>query len=194
MFTRMAFADTPYDGDVLVVLSLRGGFDSLQAIVPTGDAHYATWRPNIAIPQGQLLPLGGIFGMHPAMAPLKPFYDAGDLGMIHAVGMAEPNRSHFSAMEEMERAAPGLPLRTGWLDRVLGLRDVGTAFQATQLGSNTASSAFLGPEPGARDVVGGFLRAERRVGRGRACEVERGPGRACTRTRPRCSRRPPRRR
>ena len=49
MFTRMAFADTPYDGDVLVVLSLRGGFDSLQAIVPTGDAHYATWRPNIVI-------------------------------------------------------------------------------------------------------------------------------------------------
>ncbi len=28
---------------------------------------------------------------------------------------------------------------------MLGLRDVGTAFQATQLGSNTASSAFLGP-------------------------------------------------
>ena len=83
--------------------------------------------------------------MHPAMAPLKPFYDAGELGLIHAVGMAEPNRSHFSAMEEMERAAPGSSLRTGWLDRVLGLRDVGTAFQATQLGSNTASSAFLGP-------------------------------------------------
>jgi uncharacterized protein (DUF1501 family) len=145
MFTRMAFADTPYDGDVLVVLSLRGGFDSLQAIVPTGDAHYTTWRPNIAIPQGQLLPLGGIFGMHPAMASLKPFFDAGDLGMIHAVGMAEPNRSHFSAMEEMERAAPGSSLRTGWLDRVLGLRDAGTAFQATQMGSNTASSAFLGP-------------------------------------------------
>jgi uncharacterized protein (DUF1501 family) len=145
MFTRMAFAGTLYDGDVLVVLSLRGGFDSLQAIVPTGDADYATWRPNIAIPQGQLLPLGGIFGLHPAMGSLKPFFDAGDLGMIHAVGMAEPNRSHFSAMEEMERAAPGSSLRTGWLDRVLGLRDTGTAFQASQLGSNTASSAFLGP-------------------------------------------------
>ncbi|MGZ5288207.1 MAG: DUF1501 domain-containing protein [Actinomycetota bacterium] len=145
MFTRMAFADTPYDGDVLVVLSLRGGFDSLQAIVPTGDPDYANWRPNIAIPQQQLLPLSGIFGMHPAMASLKPFYDAGTFGVIHAVGMAEPNRSHFSAMEEMERAAPGSHLRSGWLDRVLGLRDVGTAFQATQLGSNTASSAFIGP-------------------------------------------------
>ena len=47
----------------------------------------------------------------------------------------------------MERAAPGSSLRTGWLDRVLGLRPDGEPFQATQLGSNTAASAFLGPAP-----------------------------------------------
>ena len=34
MFTRLAFGATPYVGDVLVVLSLRGGMDSLQAVVP----------------------------------------------------------------------------------------------------------------------------------------------------------------
>jgi uncharacterized protein (DUF1501 family) len=81
------------------------------------------------------------------MAPLKPFYDGGSLGIVQAVGMAQPNRSHFSAMEEMERAAPGTSPRTGWLDRVLGLREAGTPFQATQLGSNSAASAFLGPAP-----------------------------------------------
>jgi uncharacterized protein (DUF1501 family) len=147
MFTRLAFAATPYVGDVLVVLSFRGGMDGLQAFVPSGDPDYELWRPNIKIPQGQLLPLGGIFGMHPAMASLKPFYDAGTFGVVQAVGMAEPNRSHFSAMEEMERAAPGTSLRTGWLDRVLGLRDPGEPFQATQMGSNTAAAAFLGPAP-----------------------------------------------
>ena len=61
--------------------------------------------------------------------------------------MADANRSHFSAMEEMERAAPGSSLRTGWLDRVLGLRDPGQPFQATQMGSNSAAAAFLGPAP-----------------------------------------------
>lgn len=147
MFTRLAFADTPYAGDVLVVLSFRGGMDGLQAFVPAGDPAYLMQRPTIAIPQGSLLPMGGIFGMHPAMASLKPFYDAGDFGVVQAVGMAEPNRSHFSAMEEMERAAPGSSLRTGWLDRVLGLRDPGQPFQATQMGSNTAAAAFLGPAP-----------------------------------------------
>jgi uncharacterized protein (DUF1501 family) len=150
MFTRLAFGATPYVGDVLVVLSLRGGMDSLQAVVPAAAAeynHYVNWRPNIAVPQGQLLPLDADFGMHPSMAPLKPFYDAGSLAIVNAVGMAQPNRSHFSAMEEMERAAPGTSLRTGWLDRVLGLRDPGEPFQATQLGSNSAAPAFLGPAP-----------------------------------------------
>ena len=147
MFTRLAFAGTPYTGDVLVVLSFRGGMDSLQAFVPTGDPNYATWRPNDRDPAAQLLPMGGIFGMHPAMASLKPFYDAGDFGVVQAVGMADANRSHFSAMEEMERAAPGSSLRTGWLDRVLGLRGPGQPFQATQMGSNSAAAAFLGPAP-----------------------------------------------
>jgi uncharacterized protein (DUF1501 family) len=150
MFTRMAFGATPYTGDVLVVLSLRGGFDGLSAIVPAAGldyTNYANLRPNIAIPSGLLIPLNAQFGMHPAMLPLKPFWDASTFGVVHAVGMEQPNRSHFEAMEEMERAAPGSPMRTGWIDRVLGLRDTGTAFQATQMGSNSAASAFLGPNP-----------------------------------------------
>ena len=51
MFTRLAFADGPYTGDVLVVLSFRGGMDGLQAFVPTGDPNYVDLRPTIAIPQ-----------------------------------------------------------------------------------------------------------------------------------------------
>ena len=145
--TRLAFAAAPYDGDVLVVLSLRGGFDGLNAIVPAADPDYATWRPNVGIPQGTLLQLDGMFGMHPAMAPLKPLWDAGTFGIVHAVGQAQPNRSHFSAMEELERAAPGSSMRTGWLDRVLGDRGSGTAFQGMQLGSGMAAPAFRGPSP-----------------------------------------------
>jgi uncharacterized protein (DUF1501 family) len=145
--TRLAFASSPYDGDVLVVLSLRGGFDGLNAIVPAADPNYATWRPNVGIPQGTLLQLDGMFGMHPAMAPLKPLWDAGTFGVVHAVGQEQPNRSHFSAMEELERAAPGSSMRTGWLDRVLGDRGTGTAFQGMQLGSSMAAPAFRGPSP-----------------------------------------------
>ena len=147
MSMQYAFGSAPYAGDVLVVLSLRGGFDGLNAIVPTGDPHYLDWRPNIGIPQSALLQLDPMFGMHPALSPLKPYFDDGSLGIVHAVGMAEPNRSHFQAMEEMERAAPGTSLRTGWIDRVIGMRDVGTPFQGIQMGSSLAASSFLGPNP-----------------------------------------------
>jgi uncharacterized protein (DUF1501 family) len=146
-FTKLAFAATPYTGDVLVVLSLRGGFDGLQAIVPAADPNYLAARPNIGIPPNTLLQLDQTFGMHPAMAPLKPLWDAGTFGVVHAVGQEQPNRSHFEAMEELERAAPGSSTRTGWIDRMLGLRDPGTAFQGVQIGSSMAAPAFLGPSP-----------------------------------------------
>ena len=145
--TQMAFAAEPYSGDVLVVLSLRGGFDGLNTIVPTGDPRYAEVRPSIRIPQGALLPLDPMFGLHPAMSALLPWWDSGDFAAVQAVGMPNQTRSHFEAMEEMERAAPGSSLRTGWLDRTLGLRETGSAFQAVQMGSSMAASAFRGSSP-----------------------------------------------
>jgi uncharacterized protein (DUF1501 family) len=143
--TRLAFAAPPYDGDVLVVLSLRGGFDGLQAVVPAADPDYLGWRPNVGIPASALIQLDPTFGLHPRLAPLMPFWHAGTLGFVHAVGMAEPNRSHFDAMEQMERAAPGASIRTGWIDRMLGTREPGTPFQATQIGDARPAQAFTGP-------------------------------------------------
>ncbi|MEA2555307.1 MAG: hypothetical protein QOI60_638 [Actinomycetota bacterium] len=147
MFTQLAFASAPYDGDVLVILSMRGGMDGLNAIVPAGDPDYLNWRPNIGVQGSALIQLDQTFAMHQALSPLKPLWDAGSFGVVHAVGQAQPNRSHFQAMEELERAAPGTSLRTGWLDRVLGLRDEGTAFQAVQMGNDLPASMFLGPAP-----------------------------------------------
>ena len=143
--SRLAFAAAPYSGDTLVVLSLRGGFDGLQAVVPAADPDYRSWRPNVGIPANALIQLDATFGMHPAMAPLRPLWDAGQLGFVHAVGMAQPNRSHFDAMEEMERAAPGTSIRTGWIDRMLGLRDDDTPFQGVQMGNAQPARSFLGP-------------------------------------------------
>ncbi|GAB6899706.1 DUF1501 domain-containing protein [Kineosporia succinea] len=146
---QYAFAASPaaYNGDVLVVLSLRGGFDGLNAIVPVGDPGYLEARPTIGIQERSLIPAGGIFGLHPALKPLKKFWDAGTFGAVHAVGQDNPTRSHFQAMQELERAAPGSSLRTGWLDRTLGSRARGTVFQASQVGSADVSLSLAGPNP-----------------------------------------------
>jgi uncharacterized protein (DUF1501 family) len=146
--SRVAFAaDANYTGDVLVVLSMHGGWDTLSVVPPVGDPNYATLRPNIGIPSSLALPAGGIFGLHPALAPLKPYYDSGKLGVVHAAGQPNGVRSHFEDDVELERAAPGSDARTGWLDRVLELRGIGTAFQSVELGSSMLPGQLIGPAP-----------------------------------------------
>ena len=144
---RTAYAEG-WTGDVLVVVSLRGGMDGLSLVAPVGDPDYARLRPTIAVPASTALPTGDrMFGLHPALAPLKPLWDAGTLGAVHAVGSPDGSRSHFSATEELERAAPGTSIRTGWLDRVLGLRGATDVFSAAHLGSGTPPPMLAGPSP-----------------------------------------------
>jgi uncharacterized protein (DUF1501 family) len=145
---QAAFAADPgWAGDTLVVLSLRGGFDGLSAVAPIGDPNLTTWRPGIAVPAAAAFQLDPLFGMHPALAALQPWWNNGKLAFAHATGMWQPNRSHFDAMDEMERAAPGTSARTGWLDRTLGLHALGGPFSAVQMGSTSIPEAFAGPIP-----------------------------------------------
>lgn len=144
---QLAFAAPGYRGDVLVVIVLRGGFDGLNAVVPFADPEYRAARPSVGIPERSLYPLTRRFGLHPSLLPLKPFWNAGTFGVVHAVGMQSPTRSHFQAMAELERAAPGTSTRTGWIDRTLGLRRGGTTFQGSQLGMNFATGSFSGSHP-----------------------------------------------
>ena len=145
--TQLAFAAGPYTGDTLVLLSLRGGFDGLSAIVPAGDPAYYAARPGIGVPKSQLLGASSIFGLNPALQPLLPFWQAGTFGAIHAAGQPAPNRSHFAAMEELERAAPGTSVRTGWLDRMLGKLGATSPFNGVSLGSPMPARTLAGPTP-----------------------------------------------
>lgn len=145
--TRVAFAAGPATADTVVVLSLRGGFDGLSAVPPVGDPAFAALRPGIGVPAAAALPLDPMFGLHPALSALKPLYDSGSLAIVHATGLPAPNRSHFDATEELERAAPGSSLRTGWLDRMLALGTPDGPFGAVQLGSTSMPLSLLGPFP-----------------------------------------------
>lgn len=144
--TRVAMAADPsYSGDTMVVISLRGGFDGLSAVVPAGDPNYLVQRPNIGVPSSALLGLDSMFGLHPSMRALLPHWQGGTLAAVHAVGQPAASRSHFEAMDEMERAAPNSNLRTGWLDRALGQRSMTGVFQGIQLGESLPTKAFVGP-------------------------------------------------
>ena len=149
--TQVAFAAPTYTGDTVIVLSMRGGFDGLSAVVPYGDPAYPGLRShNTSVPTGQLLAgtTDGYFGLHPSFAPLKPFWDDQSFGVVHACGLWAPDRSHFEATAEMERAAPGTSTRSGWLDRVIGINGLtGSSFQAVSVGGSLPPDSLLGPNP-----------------------------------------------
>jgi len=109
----------------LITVFQRGGVDGLNMVVPFGEKSYYDYRPTIAVPapskeRDSALDLDGFFGLHPALQPLLPIYQAGDLAIIQAVGSPDETRSHFQAQSYMESAAPGDPrVRDGWLNRYL---------------------------------------------------------------------------
>jgi uncharacterized protein (DUF1501 family) len=110
---------------VLVAIFQRGAVDGLNVVVPFGEQRYYDLRPNLAIPQPNGTPdsaidLDGFFGFHPALAPLKPVYDAGRLAIVQAAGSPDATRSHFDAQDYMESGTPGLKATSdGWLNRAL---------------------------------------------------------------------------
>jgi len=147
VFREAAFAASGVASNMLVVLSLRGGVDGLSLVVPHGDPAYYTARPRIAIPSATLIGKNARFGLHPALAPLLPMWNDGRFGAVQAVGLPVPNRSHFSAMEEMEDADPGSALRRGWLNRMVGLDAVNNPLEAVMLGKPTVPTSLYGASP-----------------------------------------------
>ncbi len=141
---QATFAGTK-GGNTLVVLSLRGGIDGLGVVVPHGDPGYYSARPNTSVPKASLLGADAMFGLHPNMSTLQSLWDSGELAAVQAVGLAVPNRSHFSAIEAVEDADPGSSARTGWINRMIGLGQGAGTLDGVQLGMNFPTSAMIGP-------------------------------------------------
>ncbi len=124
-------------GRRLVVVQLNGGNDGLNTVVPVAGQYHDA-RPSLGIADADLVALSGTtaVGLHPALAPLVPLWDAGQLALVRGIGFQDPNRSHFVSMDRWWRAddvnAPG------WLGRVLdGLPTEPGALYATAFGGST---------------------------------------------------------
>jgi len=123
-FLRRAVAQTTRPRRTLVLVFLRGGADGLSIVPPVGDPAYYAARPTLALPRagsdGGALPLDGTFGLHPALAPLLPLWQAGALAAVHAAGLPGATRSHFDAQDFCETGTPGSKsTQDGWLNRSL---------------------------------------------------------------------------
>lgn len=107
----------------LVVLTLSGGNDGLNTVVPYGMGRYYDLRPKLAVKGETVLPLDGMVGLNPSMGELAALYKEGKLAVVQGVGYPEPNRSHFRSIEIWQTAQPDIIGDTGWLGRYLDLQD-----------------------------------------------------------------------
>jgi uncharacterized protein (DUF1501 family) len=146
----------------LVVVFLRGGCDGLSLISPYDDPNYLSARrssnswQNLALDPATALPLtpnnptygSSSFGLHPGATGLKGLYDSGELAIVHACGLNNDTRSHFDAMDYIERGTPGnKSTSTGWLTRHLQsiTGDDNATLPALSVGSSAAAALLSDP-------------------------------------------------
>jgi uncharacterized protein (DUF1501 family) len=120
-----AAADDPLDPDagVLVVLTLYGGNDGLNTVVPAADKAYQDARPDLAYQPDEVLDLGEGLGLNPGMKGLKGLWDDHKLAIVRGVGYPNPDHSHFRSMGIWQTGSPQSAVPTGWLGRWLDATD-----------------------------------------------------------------------
>jgi uncharacterized protein (DUF1501 family) len=122
-FSRLAAAGKtnplPVGSGILVLVTLYGGNDGLNTVIPFQDKTYYAQRPDLAYDQSVVLPLSDGMGLNPSMTGFKKQYDAGRLAVVRGVGYPSPDRSHFRSMAIWQTGSPDSVVPTGWLGRWL---------------------------------------------------------------------------
>ncbi len=136
------------------MIFLRGAADVLNMVVPHAEPAYYTQRPTLGIPrpddrrappEQRTLDLDGFFGFHPAMRPLLESWQSGHLAIVHACGAPDESRSHFKAMELMERGVEDeRGPASGWIGRHLASLDTGNRSPLRAVGLGSLPQRSLG--------------------------------------------------
>lgn len=152
---RLSFApvNTAPRGDTLVVVFLRGAADVLNMVVPHGEDAYYQLRPSLGIArpddsktkkEERSVDLDGFFGLHPNMSPLLEAWQSEQLAIIHACGAPDESRSHFKAMELMERGVDDdRGPASGWIGRHLATLNTGNSSPLRAVGMGTRPQRSL---------------------------------------------------
>lgn len=106
-------------GGRLVLVTLYGGNDGLNTVVPYADPAYHRARPSLAYRADKVLRLDDALGLNPVMTGLHRLWQQRRLAVVLGVGYPKPDRSHFRSMDIWQTASPAAPVGTGWIGRWL---------------------------------------------------------------------------
>lgn len=106
---------------ILVLIRLKGGNDGLNMIVPVFNyGVYQSNRPNISIPQNQLISLSNELAIPNTMSALQNMWLDGSMKVVNNVGYPDQNLSHFRSSDIWSTASNANVVDdSGWLGRWL---------------------------------------------------------------------------
>ena len=104
---------------VLVIVTLYGGNDGINTVIPYADNAYHDARPELAYAPGDVLNLDGQLGLNPALKGLAQQWQSQKLAIVRGVSYPQPDHSHFRSMDIWQTASPAEPVSTGWIGRWL---------------------------------------------------------------------------
>lgn len=107
-----AYAAPAMSGRLLVVF-LRGAYDALNVVIPTGADFYYEARPTIGLgkpdpvnPQAPLA-LDSDWSLHPALKnSILPFWRKKQIAFVPFAGTSDVSRSHFETQDTIEMGQP----------------------------------------------------------------------------------------
>jgi len=155
----------PAGAKVLVVLTLYGGNDGLNTVIPYADSAYHDARPELAYSPDEVIKLDDALGFNPAMKGLAGLWHAKQLAVINGVDYPNPDFSHFRSMDIWQTASPTEPVPTGWIGRWLDatgddpLRAVNVGSVLPPLAVGTKCTAAALPLGAARPLPADFAAA-----------------------------------
>ncbi|WP_405490131.1 DUF1501 domain-containing protein [Nocardia sp. NBC_00511] len=104
---------------ILVILTMYGGNDGINTLIPYADNAYHDARPDLSYRPEEVLHLDERLGLNPALKGLSGLWGSKNLAIVRGVGYPKPDHSHFRSMDIWQTASPDEPVPTGWIGRWL---------------------------------------------------------------------------
>jgi uncharacterized protein (DUF1501 family) len=102
---------------ILVIVTLYGGNDGLNTVIPFKDPIYYSSRPDISYKQESVLQLDSQYGLNPSMTGIANLWKDGKVAIVRGAGYPSPDRSHFSSMAKWQSGSPKTLSKSGWIGR-----------------------------------------------------------------------------
>lgn len=147
---RAIVTPKPPGEKTLVIVTLYGGNDGLNTVIPYADAAYHSARPGLSYDASEVLALDSELGLNPAMTGFAKLWRAKQLAIVRGVGYPQPDHSHFRSMDIWQTASPSEPSSTGWIGRWLDANgddpiravNIGSVLAPLAVGAKTTAAAL----------------------------------------------------